>query len=298
MLSERESIGQTLDLLTAGLYPYVEQELKRVYQDRWHDVALESFRDDRTASGLRGDVIRWDAHALLTVMWDQWNRVFRQQLGLAERSLVAELRDYRNRWAHQARFQFDDTYRILDSAARLLAAIDAPQAPRMHRDKHDLMRAHFNQEARTAYKRARIRRRKWKDFLVYAICCASIVFTILNFFGSDAWFLALFVVSVFVYLAGQRLLAPPPFYFGPHECINCHRIIYGEDCPYCENVQKAHQPGVAEAEAEAAAEAEEAAMAAERLADEQEARRTPAFNLRGGASETAAASAGHRPPPR
>jgi hypothetical protein len=33
-------------------------------------------------------------------MWDQWNVVFRKTLGNAERSLVSELRDARNRWAH------------------------------------------------------------------------------------------------------------------------------------------------------------------------------------------------------
>lgn len=243
MASRRELIAQTLDLLTTGLFPYVESELRQTYGDRWHDVALESFRNDRTASGPRGDVIRWDAHALLTVMWDQWNKVFRQKLGLAERSLVAELRDYRNRWAHQTQFTFDDAYRVLDSAERLLRAIGVAEADRAQREKQELMRAHFNQEARSAYKKARIRRRKMKDFIVYSLCCGSIVFSILNFFGPDAWFLVLFVVAVFIYLAWQRLIAPLPFYFGPHECLNCNRIIYGEDCPYCEKIPSVDQGG-------------------------------------------------------
>jgi hypothetical protein len=34
-------------------------------------------------------------------MWDNWNDVFRNVLGHAERSLVSELRDWRNKWAHQ-----------------------------------------------------------------------------------------------------------------------------------------------------------------------------------------------------
>lgn len=39
-----------------------------------------------------------------------------------------ELREVRNRWAHQHTFSTDDPYRALDSAARLLTAVSAPQA--------------------------------------------------------------------------------------------------------------------------------------------------------------------------
>ena len=52
---------------------------------------------------------------LLRVMWDQWNPVFRDTLGFAERSLVSELREVRNKWAHQETFSTDDAYRALDS---------------------------------------------------------------------------------------------------------------------------------------------------------------------------------------
>lgn len=47
--------------------------------------------DDRNVAG---KVIRdWDVAALLRVMWEGWNEVFRRTLGQAERSLVSELRD-------------------------------------------------------------------------------------------------------------------------------------------------------------------------------------------------------------
>ncbi len=58
---------------------------------------------------------RWDAALLLAVMWNQWNTVFRKTLGRAERTLVSELRDVRNKWAHQTPFSGDDTDRALDS---------------------------------------------------------------------------------------------------------------------------------------------------------------------------------------
>lgn len=44
-----------------------------------------------------------DPHFLLRVMWDHWNTVFRTVLGHAE-SLVSELREARNRWAHNDSF--------------------------------------------------------------------------------------------------------------------------------------------------------------------------------------------------
>ena len=45
-----------------------------------------------------------DVGALLKLMWETWNDVFRKILGPAERSLVGELRGHRNKWAHQESF--------------------------------------------------------------------------------------------------------------------------------------------------------------------------------------------------
>lgn len=234
MRNERERVAVTLDLLTEGLYPFVERELKAVYGDRWHDIARQSFRNDRSPAFADGEVIRWDAHVVLSVMWDQWNRVFRHRLGSLERSLVNELRDFRNRWAHQTAFDFDDAYRILDSAERLLTTTSAEQASAVTREKRDLLRDHFSREAKAVYRKSQVNKRKWQDFAVYAACCGSIVFVILQSFGIGAWFFALFVVFVFGFLAWQRVAAPPPVFFGPHECGTCGKIIYGDDCPYCE----------------------------------------------------------------
>ena len=234
MENERDRVSKALDSLTTGLFPFVEREMKAIYHDNWLEAAHSSFRDDRTFGDLKGNVVRWDTHALLTVMWDQWNRVFRHKLGQAERSLVSELRGFRNRWAHQAAFNFDDTYRLLDSAERLLNSVDAEEASFVERDKTDLLRAKFSREARAAYRKTLLMKQKWMDFSIYLICCASIDFVILQYFGLDAWFFALFVIFVFVYLAYQRLVVQAPIFYGPHECPACRKIIYGAKCPYCE----------------------------------------------------------------
>ncbi|HID24312.1 MAG TPA: AAA+ family ATPase, partial [Planctomycetaceae bacterium] len=120
MLTNRERVTRGLELLTEGLYPFVERQLRAFYKDDWLRAARRSYREDRSRILPKGDVVRWDAHTLLTVMWDHWNSVFKQKLGPLERSLVCEIRDFRNRWAHQQDFDFCDTFRVLDSIERLL----------------------------------------------------------------------------------------------------------------------------------------------------------------------------------
>ena len=90
-----------------------------------------------------------DVAALLKLMWDSWNDVFRLTLGPAERSLVSELRDHRNKWAHQEAFSGDDAYRALDSAGRLLTAVSAPQADDIEKMKTELLRLRFDEQARS-----------------------------------------------------------------------------------------------------------------------------------------------------
>lgn len=232
MRKDRERVTHALDALSAGLAPYVEKQLQSVYHDQWRDVVQQSFRDDRSSN--KPPEERWDAHSLLTVMWDQWNRAFRGRLDHAERSLVSELREYRNRWAHQVDFNFDDTYRILDSAERLLAAVQAEERGAVTREKADLLRSHFNQEARTAYRKAQINRRKWHDLTVYLVCAVSLVFVMTVLMGGAYWFFSVFIVVVFGYLAYTRANSPAPAFYGPHECMDCGKVIYGETCPYCE----------------------------------------------------------------
>ncbi|MBW3538796.1 MAG: hypothetical protein KY476_00860 [Planctomycetes bacterium] len=233
-MRNRERISKTLDALQEGLFPFLEREMKTVYRDRWHDAAAESFRKGRSATQPAAGAVRWDAHSILTVMWDQWNNVFRNSLGQLERNFISELREFRNRWAHQAEFDFADTYRVLDSAQRLLAAAGSEHAASVARDKAELLRREYDREARAAYRRARQKRQIWQDVAIYMLCCSATVFAILQSFGWRAWFMALFVSAVFTYLVFQRLAAPAPVFSGAHECEGCGKIIYSELCPYCQ----------------------------------------------------------------
>lgn len=147
--SNHGRVGEALELLNKGLRPFIERELEAVYAEQWQETVLQSLREDRGAvkDSNKGE-INWDTHNLLTVMWNQWNVVFRKTLGHAERSLVSELRDVRNRWAHQTPFSSDDAYRAFDSIGRLLTAISAPEAKELEEQKMALLRVRFDEQRR------------------------------------------------------------------------------------------------------------------------------------------------------
>src|SRR5262249_47461814 len=111
------------------------------------DQAASFVGDDRLLAKKR--IAEWDAAALLKLMWESWNSVFRKTLGPAERSLLSELRDHRNKWAHQQAFSSDDADRALDSMARLLTAISSPQADEINKMKMELRRLIFDEQMRT-----------------------------------------------------------------------------------------------------------------------------------------------------
>jgi predicted AAA+ superfamily ATPase len=98
-----------------------------------------------------------DAQFLLKAMWDAWNDVFRAKLSQTDRTYISELRDMRNRWAHQETFSTDDAYRALDTAHRLLLDISAAdQAVEVDRMKQELLRTRFSEQTRQRERKAAV----------------------------------------------------------------------------------------------------------------------------------------------
>lgn len=155
-ISNHERVGRALNLLRDGLYPYIEREMKAIHGDRWLIPASACLPDHYVARREVQDVLKEDVSALLMVMWEQWNNVFRNTLGRTERSIVSELRDTRNDWAHTSTFSTDDAYRALDSMARLLTAISAPEADQVEKQKQELLRVRFEDQARRETRRAAV----------------------------------------------------------------------------------------------------------------------------------------------
>src|SRR3989454_6873241 len=147
-LSNHERVSKALDLLKEGLRPFVEREMKAQHAQLWFEQAKASVSDSQASLFGTEAEPRWDVAALLMTMWNQWQAVFRKPLGQAERTLVSELREVRNRWAHQKPFTTDDAYRALDSAHRLLQAVSALEATDVDTQKQDLLRVRFEEQAR------------------------------------------------------------------------------------------------------------------------------------------------------
>ena len=145
-ITNQERVTRALDQLRAGLVPFVEREFTNLYKEKALDQANQYARDSRFRT--EKPLGEWDVAPLLKLMWDSWNTVFRRILGQLERTLVSELRDVRNSWAHQEAFSSDDAYRALDSAARLLTAISAPQAGEVEKMKMELLRVRFDEQVR------------------------------------------------------------------------------------------------------------------------------------------------------
>ena len=130
-------VGNALQLLAAGLRPYVVSRLREA-AGRGHYVP----DDVDTVGDLEGDVA-----VMLRVMAAGWNEVFRDHLGPVERSLVSEIRETRNRWAHMESFDEDDVDRALDSIGRLLMSIEARvEGERVHNAKHQLRRRRYGSD--------------------------------------------------------------------------------------------------------------------------------------------------------
>jgi predicted AAA+ superfamily ATPase len=130
-----ERIGNGLELLRKALTPYIKRQLKAVYKEKWWSVGADPhvgrMGDLKTKlARAKDDDTRLEAldiAALLTILNNVWSEAFQADLGQAGRSYVNELRDVRNKWAHQDSFSLQDTHRAFDTMTRLLEMVAAPE---------------------------------------------------------------------------------------------------------------------------------------------------------------------------
>ncbi|WP_284273142.1 DUF499 domain-containing protein [Mesorhizobium huakuii] len=131
--SARQHVFEGMELLPEALIPFVEKRLETSLTGHWQLQVLERYPNLRPNS--KGEV-GWDQTALFNVMDRFWGEAFKTVLGRAERSIVNELVDVRNKLSHNGDFTYDDAERALDSMRRMMTAISAGETA----DKLDLMR--------------------------------------------------------------------------------------------------------------------------------------------------------------
>ncbi len=152
-MTNQERIGKAIELLRVGLAPFVEREMLRPganlqqREQRMKGIAKEAKLADKPLS-------EWDAAGLLRLVSEAWFEAFASTLGYAEQALVTELRGVRNDWAHQKPFTSDNADRALDSMARLLTAVSAPEADEVTKMRLDLRRHVYDEQVRGEKRKA------------------------------------------------------------------------------------------------------------------------------------------------
>lgn len=152
-ISNRERVTRALEITAQALGPFVARQLGPHVPAGAEWPAILRVLDEQKGNDKAGFLYApTDLSLQLRVMTERLGSLgfpFSSALSRAEQNLAGELRDIRNRAAHGAPFNFDDTYRALDTAERLLRAADQPAAAdRIKAERTDLQRAQIEAETR------------------------------------------------------------------------------------------------------------------------------------------------------
>jgi hypothetical protein len=116
------------EVLTPALQPLIRRKMESRYGSNWLQDAPLGLEDYY----FNGNDLRWnDPAAVISLLLDQWNEAFfeRNKLDNRQRSWVHEIRNTRNDVKHNNDvFDYDYSFRALDSMERLLTAVDAKKA--------------------------------------------------------------------------------------------------------------------------------------------------------------------------
>ena len=149
--STRQHVFDGMELLPAGLIPFVEKRLESQITGHWQLKVQNKLPKLRV--GKNGQ-FEWDQSALLNAMDRFWMEAFKDVLGRAERSIVNELIEVRNKLSHNEKFSYDDAERALDSMRRLMESISAGEtAAEISKMRETILRTKYAELARNEERR-------------------------------------------------------------------------------------------------------------------------------------------------
>jgi predicted AAA+ superfamily ATPase len=151
-MSNRDRVGRGLEILAAGLGPFVDERMSAAVTDGRDWVETWAERDaakpGATGRGAARRFSKTDPRFLLQMLTEE-RRAFGNHLSRGEQSFASELRETGNKWAHGDAFSIDDTYRALDTMERLLSAVGAAdEASQVRKLRLDHQRAAIEAETR------------------------------------------------------------------------------------------------------------------------------------------------------
>lgn len=135
-MNNHETVTKGFDILNGVLAPYIARELQRVYGTGWWNIGVYDKLYDEQKRGLPSYgnwqtlVDSLDVARCLLLLDVHWNDVFKRKLSIDHRTWAKELQGTRNKWAHIGGQDFsnDDTWRALDTMARLCEQLDVESA--------------------------------------------------------------------------------------------------------------------------------------------------------------------------
>ncbi|MYI20343.1 MAG: ATP-binding protein, partial [Acidimicrobiia bacterium] len=143
VIANKERVSRSLDLLRDGLAPKCAATWEGFFGPDWLEAVNSRLHSPEHSPSTI------DAAFLFKGIKATWNEVFGHAFSPATRSLVFEVAEVRNKWAHQEPFSGDDTVRALDSMERVLEAFGNLDERRKIRDlRHDLLRQMVEETSR------------------------------------------------------------------------------------------------------------------------------------------------------
>jgi hypothetical protein len=125
----KQLVGKALEeIFTPALEPFIRRQMESRYGSNWLQDAPLGLQKYYFA----GNDLNWkDPAAVINLLLDQWDKAFftANKLDNRERNWVYEIRNTRNEIKHNNDiFDYDYSFRALDSMERLLSAADAKKA--------------------------------------------------------------------------------------------------------------------------------------------------------------------------
>jgi hypothetical protein len=119
------AVGEAINVLIGGLKPFVQRVMSSALPPNVEWTELLRRKDAASGRG-RGEYRSGDLSLMLRVMTERLGNLgypFSHHMSRQAQNYASELRDVRNRWAHNEPFTADTTYRAIDTAELLLRAI-------------------------------------------------------------------------------------------------------------------------------------------------------------------------------
>ena len=153
-VNNRDRISKAFDLLSEGLQDVVDEVMTKAFgSSQWPTMWADE--DARRRGSAPKILAKHDVQVQLRAITERGYE-FRDVLSRAQQSFASELRETRNRWAHNAPFSSDDTDRALDTIVRLLQAVgSADSAADVRKMRSDLRRTVYEDQTRQQVKRTR-----------------------------------------------------------------------------------------------------------------------------------------------